>query len=230
MKLNKTWAKALMEIRDEEGVLLRYLESLDLSPDHRILDVGCGYGEKMKLLSSAGYNVLGVDVNPAMVQANRQSGMNCLSAEDFEESEDSCDVILMSHVIEHFSPKELLVFIDKYLDRLKSGGHLIIITPLQSPHFYWDFDHVKPYHPFGINMVFGGKEKQVQYYSEHELELKDIWFRRVPIQLYFFPGLYLKKYSRIPRIINFLLTILFRVSFKVIGKTEAWLGLYQKTS
>jgi predicted SAM-dependent methyltransferase len=60
----------------------------------------------------------------------------------------------MSHVIEHFSPKDLIPFLDDYLDRLKVGGRLVIAIPLLTPYFYDDFDHVKPYHPMGILMVF----------------------------------------------------------------------------
>ena len=50
----------------------------------------------------------------------------------------------MSHVIEHFAPSDLLVFMDGYIDLLRPGGHLIIATPLMSPYFYDDFDHIKP--------------------------------------------------------------------------------------
>ncbi len=230
MDLNKSWTKALMDIRNEEKALLRFLKSLELPPEHMILEVGCGYGDKIRLLSSAGYNVTGVDMNPAIVDANLQNGMSCLSVDDLEASDDSYNVLLMSHIIEHFTPKNLLEFMDSYLHRLKSEGHLIILTPLQSPHFYWDFDHVRPYHPFGINMVFGGKVEQVQYYSENKLELKDIWFRRTPIQLYFFPGLYLKRYSKIPSTINLLMAVLFRISFGWVGKVDGWMGLYRKIS
>jgi len=61
----------------------------------------------------------------------------------------------MSHIIEHFAPHDLLPFIDSYLHRLQPGGRLIICTPLLTKNFYNDFDHVKPYQPVGIGMVFG---------------------------------------------------------------------------
>jgi SAM-dependent methyltransferase len=48
------------------------LEQL-LSPDSRILDVGCGYGRALELLNDHGYrNVAGADPAPAMIAAARQ--------------------------------------------------------------------------------------------------------------------------------------------------------------
>jgi SAM-dependent methyltransferase len=44
-----------------------------LSPASRILDLGCGYGRTLALLSEAGYhNLIGFDLAPAMVASARQ--------------------------------------------------------------------------------------------------------------------------------------------------------------
>jgi hypothetical protein len=111
---------------------------------------------------------------------------------------------------------------------MKDGGYLIIITPLNSPHFYDDFDHIKPYHPTGINMIFCDQKSQVQYHSKFTLEMIDIWFRKEPIKLHFFSGLYVKKYSKIPLIINIISTFLFYFSFRLIGITDGWIGVCRK--
>jgi hypothetical protein len=91
---------------------------------------------------------------------------------------------------------------DTYLDRLKTGGHVIIATPLMSSSFYDDFDHIKPYQPLGINMVFNGRGEQVKYYSRHVLELLDIWFRRSPFTFKYHPGLYVRGHWRSPIVAN----------------------------
>jgi SAM-dependent methyltransferase len=218
------------EIRNEENNLLKFMRSLNLSQDHKILDIGCGFGDKLKLLRSHGFNVTGIDVNQEIIAANLKVGMSCMTVADFNQMTDMYDVMLMSHVIEHFQPDALLAFMDNYLDRLKIGGHLIITTPLSSPYFYDDFDHVKPYHPTGINMVFSANEAQVQYYSRNKLEVVDLWFRKGPFKLIFKRGLYLKPQKKTPASLNLFLAIIFRLSFGFVGRTDGWMGLYRKTS
>jgi SAM-dependent methyltransferase len=214
----------------ETRKLISLFRELSLTSDHQVLDVGCGYGEKMKLLNSLGINIEGVEVNEEIVSRVRAAGLACLSIDDFQALEKQYDVVLMSHIIEHFSPKDLLVFLDEYLARLKTNGVLIILTPLLSPYFYDDFDHIKPYHPTGINMVFCDSTAQVQYYSRNRMQLIDLWFRRSPFRLNFCPGLYLSRYSKLPLALNIIFAILFRISFGVIGITDGWIGMYKKIS
>jgi cyclopropane fatty-acyl-phospholipid synthase-like methyltransferase len=227
--LNKIINK-IQNSQSEEKKLVQFILSLKLNSDQKILDIGCGFGAKLRLIKAIELHAIGVDINLRMVSKNQEDGLACMTVEDFNRTSDKYDVLLMSHVIEHLSPKDLLNFIDNYLDRLKIGGYLIITTPLLSSYFYDDFDHIKPYQPEGVNMVFGGRECQVQFDSRNQLELHDIWFRRAPFKLHYFAGLYLKKYSRIPKIINLISALIFRLSFEVIGKTDGWMGLYCKTS
>jgi SAM-dependent methyltransferase len=217
-------------IRGEETELLKLISMLNLAEQHKILDVGCGYGRYMHLLKGQNYNVVGVDINSQIVRKNVSEGLACITIEELESTEDKYDLILMSHIIEHFSPLELLNFVDSYLDRLRENGYLIIATPLFSKYFYDDFDHVKPYHPVGIDMIFGSTSSQVKFHSKHHLELQDIWFRREPLKIHFSRGLYIPKTTRFPKIVNFLLACLFRISFGWIGKVDGWIGLYKKCS
>lgn len=221
---------AITVVSTEDNNLLRFIRSLNLSAEQKILDVGCGFGEKMELLRSHGFKVIGVDVNREIIAANVAAGLSCMTIEDFNQTNELFDLLLMSHLIEHFQPENLLKLMDDYLDRLKTGGYLIITTPLSSPYFYEDFDHVKPYHPTGINMVFGNNSAQVQYYSRNKLELREIWFRKGPFKNVFAPGLYLKNYSKTPVMINLLLALLFKCSFGLIGRTDGWMGLYRKVA
>lgn len=58
------------------------------------------------------------------------------------------DLIHISHVVEHLEPQELYKTI-KEMDRCcKTGGRIIISTPLLWEGFYNDLSHVKPYNPF----------------------------------------------------------------------------------
>ncbi|MFE9746133.1 methyltransferase domain-containing protein [Saccharothrix saharensis] len=53
----------------------RLLDALDLRPDHVALDVGCGPGTDLPAMAERAREVIGVDVDPAMVdEAKRRTG------------------------------------------------------------------------------------------------------------------------------------------------------------
>lgn len=196
---------------------------------YRVLDVGCGYGRHLRDLSECGFDVTGVDSNTELVQTNRKNGLSSLTVEEFIRTDDVYDVLLMAHVIEHFSPKELIPFLNDYLDRLKMGGRLIIATPLLTRFFYDDFDHVKPYHPMGLLMVFGDHRAQVQYYGKHTLCLENVWIRRGHWRFAHRRARYINSYAtRFLQIAEFASALVFRMSGGLIGQADGWVGMFQK--
>lgn len=212
--------------------IVNFLERYSISDKSqcKVLDVGCGYGKKLQPIQERGYDVLGVEINPELVEANQKKGLNCMTVEKFEESSERFDVMVMSHIIEHFPPTELKEFMDGYLDRLKVGGYLIVATPLMSNTFYDDFDHIKPYHPQGLMMVFvENYDNQVQYVSRNKLQLKDIWFRRRHYRPVFVKGRYVRNSTtKIWQAIEFLSILVCRASGGAIGKTDGWVGVFKK--
>lgn len=218
-------------VDDETIKVLEYVRRASKELDHegKVLDVGCGHGRYLRGLSGMGIGVTGIEVNQSLIQSNRREGLRCMTPEEFENSEDRYDVVIMSHIIEHFSPEKLLQFIDYHLDRATPSGHLILATPLMSASFYDDFDHVRPYHPQGIKMVFGEGVSQVQYQARNRLRLIDLWFRRGPFRIHHSRAVLLRKPGRFPVLfVNLLLALAFRVSFGLIGRVDGWVGAYQK--
>jgi len=192
----------------------------------RVLDVGCGYGEKIKLLQSLGFDVVGIDINPDTVHVNLETGYRCLSLQDFTRSSDLYDLIIMSHIIEHFAPKDLLEFMDSYLGYLKVGGYLLIATPLPSGVFFYDFDHIKPYPPEALDEIFVQNHPQIQFISKYQLELIDIKKRKRS----FLIGRSVYWRMKRPKLLEFAQDItgrLYRYSCGAIGQTDGWLGLYR---
>ena len=221
---------SVLIVENEINCIKRFIKTLHLTPNHKVLDVGCGYGNKLLLLREFGLDVLGVEVNSAIVAKNLESGINCVTVEEFNSTSSKYDLILMSHVIEHFPPHDLLPLMDSYLDRLNMGGFLIIVTPLFSPYFYEDFDHVKPYHPTSINMVFCSDDAQVQFYSRNRLKLINLWFRRGPLKNVFMKDIYIPGLLHISIIINVISALIFKASFGLIGRIDGWIGVYRKLS
>jgi SAM-dependent methyltransferase len=216
---------------ESKAISRQVMNALRNSPDKKILDVGCGFGRNISMLTKLGLDVTGVEVNPDIVKVNRLAGFNCYSTKEFEASTERYGLILMSHVVEHFSPADLVTFIDSYLDRLHPGGYLLIATPLSSSNFYDDFDHVRPYQPIGLLMVFGGENAQVQYYARTKLELCDVWFRRGPWRGNHFRARYIRSpATRLLQVSDFIAALAFRGSFGLIGRTDGWVGLFRKVA
>jgi 2-polyprenyl-3-methyl-5-hydroxy-6-metoxy-1,4-benzoquinol methylase len=95
----------------------------------RVLDVGCGNGERLELLKQLGWNVKGLDLDRQAVNAARQKGLeaDCGELKTMGYPADSFDAVIMSHVIEHVPhPGELL---SECARVLKPGGRLVMLTP-----------------------------------------------------------------------------------------------------
>jgi SAM-dependent methyltransferase len=194
-----------------------------------VVDVGCGYGRYLGPLAARGIDAVGVEVNPAIVEKNDAAGLRCMTPDQFDTSGTKARVLLMAHVIEHFTPRDLLAFLDRWLERLEPGGSLVIATPLMSPHFYDDFDHVKPYHPDGLRMVFGGGGAQVQYWSRHRLELVELAFRRSPWRATLAAPLYFGGPMAWPfYFANALAALAFKLSGGLLGRKTGWIGRFRK--
>ena len=227
-KIVKKIINQIVSIDNEPSIINLFITQLGISKQHRLLDVGCGYGKNLRLLHEHGLNVLGVEINESIVEINKKSGLPCCSVKEFHSNNEVFDLILMSHVIEHFAPAELLKFLESYLCKLKKGGYLILATPLMSSYFYDDFDHVKPYQPTGINMMFCSDDAQVQYRSKFKLQCMDIWFRRSPFRRVFGSDIYSLNKFPSSTIINLFYAILYRFSVGLFGQTDGWIGIYKK--
>ncbi len=225
----KSWLMKCLNNDTEHKQVLRYIHKLAPAPA-KILDVGCGYGSYLAPLQQQGHAVLGVEKNARIVAENRDNGLNCCTPEHWQETcaDERYDIILFSHIIEHFSPDDLVALLDGYLAQLKPGGHCIIATPLMSPYFYDDFDHVKPYQPTGILMVFGG-QAQVQYDAKTRLSLEQLCYRRSPWQLSHIKSFLLRTpFRHLSLALNVLGILLYWGSCRILARKDGWIGVFCK--
>lgn len=91
----------------------------------RILDLGCGLGCTSVPLSNEGFEIVGVDNDPRVIEAARKNGQNFGGKVDFrlmdvfdidrEFGKDSFDACIHGGVLEHFPKEQISELIDKQL-------------------------------------------------------------------------------------------------------------------
>ncbi|MGV7224038.1 MAG: class I SAM-dependent methyltransferase [Nitrospinales bacterium] len=95
----------------------------------RILDLGCGTGILVDLLTTNGYVVDGVDSSQANIDYARHHKKGNYFLQDIEsfDTRNKYDLIIASHLIEHLRTPEK--FLKKVKSSLKKGAFLYIATP-----------------------------------------------------------------------------------------------------
>lgn len=124
--------------------------SLPRDKNVRIIDYGCGFGQVLNAIHGLGYaNAIGVDIEPRALQHCKDSGLevrDAANADDLKSLEATADVIIMSHVLEHFPKHEAIPRLKQIKSYLKPGGCLIVMVPNAQSNTgcYWayeDFTH-----------------------------------------------------------------------------------------
>lgn len=137
------------------------------TPEYPVLDVGCGRGEWLELLTEAGFVARGVDVNQSMAEQGREKGLNvyCADLFDFLSGlvDSSLGAITAFHVVEHLEFDLLLQFLDEVVRVLRPGGLAIFETPnphnvlVGSCYFYNDPSHKNPILPEALQFFVKAK-------------------------------------------------------------------------
>ena len=98
------------------------------------------------MLKKMGFvNVKGIDINTKLVQKASSFGVAAFTIDEKKNWDQKYDLLIFSHIIEHFQYKELKQFLEDYLIFSINRSKIIISTPTYNKSFYYDFDHVKPY-------------------------------------------------------------------------------------
>lgn len=118
-----------------------------------VLDLGCGRGEFLDLLSENGVPATGVDNNLDMVDFCLERGLRVIHADMFEYLESlpdaSLDGIFSAQVVEHISPEQIIKLTQLCGRKLMPQAVLVVETvntncPEALSNFYLDPTHVRP--------------------------------------------------------------------------------------
>ena len=137
------------EIKERFKVYLPYVK--DLAP---VVDLGCGRGEWLEILSESGIEARGVDTNLIQLEQCRARSLN-VSDEDFLAHLQSLDdastgAVTGFHIVEHVPLKTLITLLNEAMRVLRPGGVVIFETPnpenvlVGSNYFYMDPTHRHP--------------------------------------------------------------------------------------
>ena len=131
-----TWWKRLLNVQAPYQWNLRRLKP------GRTLDLGCGIGRNLAALGASG---VGVDHNASSVEMARNRGLVAFTPEEFRTSHYNAsgtyDSLLVSHVLEHLTKDDARSLIAEYIDLVRPGGLMILITP-QEAGFKRDASHL----------------------------------------------------------------------------------------
>jgi SAM-dependent methyltransferase len=122
-----------------------------------VLDIGCGRGEMLTALGTAGVRARGIDINGAMVATACERGLDATHADALEYlsalPDGSLGGMIATQVIEHLEPAYLMRLLDAAARTLRPGAPIVLetINPTCWLGFFSsyirDLTHVRPIHP-----------------------------------------------------------------------------------
>ena len=146
------------EIKDRFKFYLPYVEP---AHDADVVDLGCGRGEWIELLSETGFKARGVEKNRVQIDACRERNLEVVEDDMIaylrKLPDESTGAVTGFHIIEHVSIDALVSLLDEVLRVLRPGGVAIFETPnpenvlVGSNFFYLDPTH---HHPLPSELTY----------------------------------------------------------------------------
>lgn len=135
-----------------------FLTPLALQPGEAFcLDLGCGRGEWLEILSEAGLSARGVDLDEGMLAVARARGLDVEKMDAVTAlratPDGSLAVVSAFHLIEHMSFDIVLDILTEARRALRPGGIIILETPnpenplVSLVNFHLDPTHIRPLPP-----------------------------------------------------------------------------------
>jgi len=166
------------EVKTQQSDYLQYFKK-----GKRIVDLGCGRGEFLELLSEKGLEAEGIDINEEMVEICRNKGLRCHKGDLLEKLADyqdnSLGGIFCSQVAEHLPPPYLSRMVELAYFKLSSSSYLVLETVNPTSVFslvqiyFLDMSHQKPIHPQALKFLLessGFEGVEIKYSAPLEKE------------------------------------------------------------
>jgi 2-polyprenyl-3-methyl-5-hydroxy-6-metoxy-1,4-benzoquinol methylase len=122
-----------------------------------VVDLGCGRGELLAALKTAGIEARGVDTNAQMVAVAREQGLDVSHHDALgylrSVADESIGGVIATQVVEHLEPAYLVQLLDTAAQKMRPGAPIVLetINPACWLAFFSsyirDVTHVRPVHP-----------------------------------------------------------------------------------
>jgi len=111
----------------------KVLAYLEVKPQQRVIDIGCGRGELVRECNRLGAWAIGIDYSPAAVRIShhtaKQGVIITASATHLPFRGGTFDKVILIDVVEHLDKSDLCVCLGEINRVLRRGGVLLIETP-----------------------------------------------------------------------------------------------------
>lgn len=116
----------------------------------RVLDIGCGQGELVRLLTADGFDAWGVDASPEQVELARAAGQTRVELGDLHNvlrgAASTIDAVVATDVLEHQPSEEVMATFAEVRAALRPGGVFIArvpnaVSPTGGHTRFGDFTH-----------------------------------------------------------------------------------------
>ena len=123
-------------------------------PQESVLDVRCGNGTVWELSRERQVNGIGIDTSPDVVRKGLSKGLHIEHSDALsylKKKKNKYDGLMLSHIIEHLQPTDLINLLELANKRLNLNGRVIVITPnfkdieVATSTFWLDITHIRPY-------------------------------------------------------------------------------------
>ena len=144
----------------------------------KVLDIGCGRGEFIRLLQDARIKGVGIDIDADMVRHCRREHLDVHHTDALtflkKQKKHSFDGIVAFQVAEHLHNRYLIELINECYRVLAPEGHMILETlnpqslNIFVNQFYLDLTHEKPLHPKALEFLAdqaGFRQVETKYFS-----------------------------------------------------------------
>lgn len=154
-RLENKYRGSVEEIANRLRIYLPDVEAAVIRTGRKpVMDLGCGRGEWLGLLTKADIPAFGVDINPVQIAAAQEAGLDVRLGDSLDAlaalEDNSLSVITAHHLVEHL-PFDKVAWIAREAMRVLSPGGLLMF---ETPHtrnvlvgattFHTDPTHLKP--------------------------------------------------------------------------------------